>query len=194
VSSAVLTSSRRLSVWVHVILIGIGSNLASPPAKTPLATAQSALPALAAPHLQPVACSSWYESAPVPESDQPWFVNAVALISTDREPEVLLRLMLDVEAGFGRVRGERNAARTLDLDLLDYDGLILDTPRLTLPHPRLHERRFVLEPLCEIAPHWRHPRLGLTATELLSRLPSDQKVRRIDVRFFRPAGATSGRN
>jgi 2-amino-4-hydroxy-6-hydroxymethyldihydropteridine diphosphokinase len=163
-----------------VILIGIGSNLASPPAKTPLATARGALPALAAPHLQPIACSSWYESAPVPESDQPWFANAVALISTDREPEVLLRLMLDVETRFGRFRGERNAARTLDLDLLDYDGLIVDTPRLTLPHPRLHERRFVLEPLCEVAPHWRHPRLGLTATELLSRLPSDQKVRRID--------------
>ncbi|HTW54696.1 MAG TPA: 2-amino-4-hydroxy-6-hydroxymethyldihydropteridine diphosphokinase [Stellaceae bacterium] len=163
-----------------MILIGIGSNLAAPPAKTPLATAQCALPALAAAHLQPVACSSWYESAPVPESDQPWFVNAVALISTDREPEVLLRLMLDVETRFGRVRGERNAARTLDLDLLDYDGLIIAAPHLTLPHPRLHERRFVLEPLCEIAPRWRHPWLGLTAMELASRLPSGQQVRRID--------------
>lgn len=162
-----------------MILIGIGSNLAAPPAKTPLETAQAALPALAAPHLEPVACSSWYESAPVPASDQPWFVNAVALISTDREPEVLLALMLAVEARFGRVRGERNAARTLDLDLLDYDGLIIDTPNLNLPHPRLHERRFVLEPLCEIAPHWRHPRLRLTASELLARVPIDQTVRRI---------------
>ena len=163
-----------------MILIGIGSNLAAPPAKTPLGTAQAALPALAAPHLHPFACSSWYESAPVPESDQPWFVNAVALIETDRDPEVLLRLMLDVEARFGRVRGERNAARTLDLDLLDYDGLLIDTPELTLPHPRLHERRFVLEPLCDIAANWRHPRLGLTAAELLARLPSGQTVRRID--------------
>lgn len=172
-------ASRRLSARrVHVILIGIGSNVAAPPAKTPLETAQEGLAALAAPHLEPVACSSWYESAPVPASDQPWFVNAVALISTDREPEVLLARMLDVETRFGRVRGERNAARTLDLDLLDYDGLIIDTPNLTLPHPRLHERRFVLEPLCEIAPRWRHPRSGLTAAELLARLP-DQEVRRI---------------
>lgn len=163
-----------------MILIGIGSNLAAPPSKTPLETAQAALPALAAPHLQPVMCSLWYESAPVPASDQPWFANAVALVSTEREPEVLLAWMFEVENRFGRVRGERNAARTLDLDLLDYDGLIIDTPRLTLPHPRLHERRFVLEPLREIAPNWRHPRLGLTAAELLARLPTDQAIRRID--------------
>ncbi|MGA8398632.1 MAG: 2-amino-4-hydroxy-6-hydroxymethyldihydropteridine diphosphokinase [Stellaceae bacterium] len=163
-----------------MILIGIGSNLTAPPAKTPLETAQLGLAALAAPHIEPVACSSWYESAPVPASDQAWFVNAVALISTDREPEALLARMLEVEARFGRVRGERNAARTLDLDLLDYDGLIIDTPKLILPHPRLHERRFVLDPLGEIAPHWRHPRLGLVAAELLARLAAGQPVRRID--------------
>jgi len=163
-----------------MILIGIGSNLAAPPAKTPLETAQEGLAALAAPHLEPVSCSSWYESAPVPMSDQPWFVNAVALVSTDREPEVLLARMLDVEARFGRVRSERNAARTLDLDLLDYDGLIIDTPNLTLPHPRLHERRFVLAPLGEIAPRWRHPQLGVTAAKLLALLPAGQQLRRID--------------
>ncbi len=162
-----------------MILIGIGSNLAAAPAKTPIETAQEGLAALTAPHLQPVACSAWYETAPVPASDQPWFVNAVALISTDREPAVLLAWMLDVEARLGRVRGERNAARTLDLDLLDYDGLVVDTPSLTLPHPRLHERRFVLGPLHEVAPRWRHPRLRLTAAELLARLPADQEIRRI---------------
>lgn len=163
-----------------MILIGIGSNLAAPPAKTPLETAQAALSALAAPHLQPVACSSWYESAPVPASDQPWFVNAVALIATEREPQVVLGWMLEVERRFGRVRGEPNAARTLDLDLLDYDGLIVETLSLTLPHPRLHERRFVLEPLTEIAPHWRHPRFGLTAAELLDNLDASQLIRRVD--------------
>jgi 2-amino-4-hydroxy-6-hydroxymethyldihydropteridine diphosphokinase len=115
----------------------------------------------------------------VPDSHQPWFVNAVALLATDLEPEALLDRLLDVEARFGRVRGERNAARTLDLDLLDYDGLVVDTPRLTLPHPRLHERRFVLEPLCEITPEWRHSRLGLTAAQLLDRLPPGQPVRRL---------------
>ena len=163
-----------------MILIGIGSNLAAPSARSPLETAQAALPALAAPHLQPVLCSSWYESAPVPASDQPWFVNAVALVATELEPEKLLGLMLDVESRFGRVRDERNAARTLDLDLLDYDGLVLDAPRLTLPHPRLHARRFVLEPLCEIAPQWRHPILRRSASELLAALPLGQPVRRLD--------------
>lgn len=164
-----------------MILLGIGSNLAAPPAATPLETALAALPALAGPHLQPTRCSSWYESAPVPRSGQPWFVNAVALIATDLEPDVLLSRMLDVESRFARIRGARNAARTLDLDLLDYDGLIVDTPCLVLPHPRLHERRFVLEPLCEIAPSWRHPVLGLTARELLDRSPPDQEIRRLDL-------------
>jgi 2-amino-4-hydroxy-6-hydroxymethyldihydropteridine diphosphokinase len=163
-----------------VILIGIGSNLAARPAATPLATAQAGLSALAAPHLQPVGCSSWYESAPVPASDQPWFVNAVALIASDREPERLLEWMLAVESRFGRVRGEPNAARTLDLDLLDYDGLIIESPVLTLPHPRMSERRFVLEPLCEIAAGWRHPVSNLTAAELLARLPPGQPVRRLE--------------
>lgn len=162
----------------RVILIGIGSNRAAPPATTPLETAQAGLSDLAAPHLAPVACSSWYESAPVPASDQPWFVNAVALIATDREPQVLLEWMLLVESRFGRIRGEPNAARTLDLDLLDYDGLIVESSVLTLPHPRMSERRFVLEPLCEIAPGWRHPISNLTAAELLARLPPGQTVRR----------------
>lgn len=161
-------------------MIGIGGNLAAPPAKTLLETAQAALPALAAPHLHPFRCSSWYESEPVPASDQPWFVNAVALVATELEPAALLGRMLAVESQFGRERGERNAARTLDLDLLDYDSLVIDTERLILPHPRLHERRFVLEPLREIAPAWRHPRLGLTAAELLDRLPPGQPVRRLE--------------
>ncbi len=162
-----------------MILIGIGSNLAAPPAKSPQETAQAALSALTAPHLQPLACSSWYETEPVPASDQPWFVNAVVLVATELEPMALLNRMLDLESRFGRVRGERNAARTLDLDLLDYDGLLVETTRLTLPHPRLHERRFVLEPLCEVAPGWRHPLLQATAAELLDRLPPGQRIHRL---------------
>ena len=162
-----------------MILIGIGSNLAAPPAKSPQETAQAALSALTAPHLHPLACSSWYETEPVPASDQPWFVNAVVLVATELEPTALLNRMLDLESRFGRVRGERNAARTLDLDLLDYDGLLVETARLTLPHPRLHERRFVLEPLCEIAPGWRHPHLQATAADLLDRLSSNERVRRL---------------
>jgi 2-amino-4-hydroxy-6-hydroxymethyldihydropteridine diphosphokinase len=161
-----------------VIIIGIGSNLAAPGYASPIDTGLAAVCALAAPHLHPVAASPWYESAPVPESDQPWFANAVALVETEREPEFVLDWLLTIEARFGRERGERNAARTLDLDLIDYDGLILDTPRLTLPHPRMHQRRFVLAPLCDLAPGWRHPRLGVTAAALLAGLPPGQPVRR----------------
>jgi 2-amino-4-hydroxy-6-hydroxymethyldihydropteridine diphosphokinase len=161
-----------------MIIVGIGSNLAASGCASPLDTGLAALDALAAPHLHPVAASPWYESAPVPASDQPWFANAVALVETEREPEFVLDWLLAVEGRFGRVRGERNAARTLDLDLIDYDGLILDTPRLVLPHPRMHERRFVLAPLCDLAPGWRHPTLGVTAAALLARLPPGQPVRR----------------
>ncbi|HTZ36356.1 MAG TPA: 2-amino-4-hydroxy-6-hydroxymethyldihydropteridine diphosphokinase [Stellaceae bacterium] len=165
-----------------MILIGIGSNLAAPPAATPLDTAAAAVDALSADETEVVTLSSWYLSEPVPVSQQPWYVNAVAAIATALPPPALLARLLAVERRFGRRRGARNAARTLDLDLLDYDGRLCESAALTLPHPRLHERRFVLAPLAEIAPRWRHPRLGLSARRLLTRLPRGQEVRRLDAR------------
>ena len=134
-----------------------------------------------------VARSPWYLSEPVPASDQPWFANGVVVVTTELPPPVLLARLLALEARFGRARGARDAARTLDLDLLDYDGRQCSTAILELPHPRLHERRFVLAPLCDIAPEWRHPRLGLTASELLVRLPSGQPIRRFTGRKAGPA-------
>jgi 2-amino-4-hydroxy-6-hydroxymethyldihydropteridine diphosphokinase len=163
-----------------VILIGIGSNLAHPPATMPRETAAAAVAALPAIGVPVVARSGWYASEPVPASDQQWFVNAVAIVASDLAPEALLNRLLRLEAEFGRRRGARNAARTLDLDLLDYDSRLCDTATLILPHPRLHERRFVLEPLREVAPDWRHPRLGLSAAELIAGLPSGQPVSRLD--------------
>jgi 2-amino-4-hydroxy-6-hydroxymethyldihydropteridine diphosphokinase len=163
-----------------MILVGIGSNLAGQGYDTPLATAMAALEALPTIGVQVSAASSWYLSEPVPVSDQPWFANAVVALACPLAPELLLARLLELETRFGRTRNVRNAARTLDLDLLDHDGVLRDTPALTLPHPRLHERRFVLAPLCDIAPEWRHPRLGLTAIELLARLPPGQPARRAD--------------
>jgi 2-amino-4-hydroxy-6-hydroxymethyldihydropteridine diphosphokinase len=160
-----------------VIIVGIGSNLAAPPFASPQETATAALAQLPELGVGLVRQSRWYESEPVPPSDQPWYSNAVAIVATALSPAALLARLLALENRFGRRRGTRDAARTLDLDLLDYDGQELAEPGLILPHPRLHERRFVLLPLAEVAPGWRHPRLGLTADELLARLPPGQPIR-----------------
>src|ERR1043166_8192542 len=160
-----------------MILVGIGSNLPAAGYESPLQTAAAALDELPNIGIGILRRSQWYLSEPVPGSDQPWFVNGVVAASAELAPESLLERLLALETRFGRVRGEANAARTLDLDLLDYDGRLCATRRLVLPPPRLHERRFVLAPLCEIAPQWRHPRLDRTADELLARLPAGQPVR-----------------
>lgn len=165
-----------------MILIGVGSNLASTQYATPVETAAAAVAALPSIGVQVLARSRWYLSEPVPASDQPWFVNAVAAIATPLEPAALLDRLLALEARFGRTRSLPNADRTLDLDLLDHDGSRVDCESLVLPHPRLHQRRFVLAPLCELAPEWRHPILGLTAAALLARLPAGQAVYPIDHR------------
>ncbi|MET0183044.1 MAG: 2-amino-4-hydroxy-6-hydroxymethyldihydropteridine diphosphokinase [Caulobacterales bacterium] len=113
--------------------------------------------------------SSVHETAPWPPSDQPVYANAViAADPGDYDPQALLALLLGVERDFGRERRERWAARTLDLDLLDYDGQIIEIEGLSLPHPRLHERAFVLAPLAEVAGDWRHPIKLQDASELLA--------------------------
>ena len=159
-----------------MILIGIGSNLASREYGTSVETAAAALEQLPAQGVELIVRSRWYFSEPVPASDQPWFINAVAAVETLLAPADLLQRLLDLEVRFGRSRSLPNAARTLDLDLLDCDGRRVETESLVLPHPRLHLRRFVLAPLCDVAPDWRHPVLGLTAAELLARLPEGQAV------------------
>jgi len=157
-----------------MILIGLGANLASPEFGAPPRSLEAAISLMAERGLRIIARSRWYRSAPVPPSDQPWFVNGVVAVETALEPAVLLELLHDIEARFGRVRREKNAARVLDLDLLDYDGRVSaegGTP--VLPHPRLHERGFVLRPLAEISPDWRHPRMRRTVPALIAALPPE---------------------
>jgi 2-amino-4-hydroxy-6-hydroxymethyldihydropteridine diphosphokinase len=110
-------------------------------------------------------------------SDQPWFVNGVIAVETFLPPADLLGLLHDVEAEFGRTRTVRNEARVLDLDLLAYDDEVSSEASVpVLPHPRLHERAFVLLPMADIAPDWRHPVTGAGIADLISALPADQRA------------------
>ena len=165
------SQDRRVDVF-----IGVGANLPGPDGAPPLETCRRALAALADALDATPRASSWFRSAPVPESAQPRFVNAVARFRAALPPREIMDLLLTVEARFGRRRGERWAARVLDLDLLDCGGAMIDEPGLTLPHPRLPGRAFVLLPLAEIAPDWRHPRNGRAISSLVAALPPGQTV------------------
>jgi 2-amino-4-hydroxy-6-hydroxymethyldihydropteridine diphosphokinase len=163
-----------------MIIIGLGANLPNPVFGPPKATLDAALSRLGQEGLRIVARSPWYETEPIPRGDQPWFVNGVAAVETALDPGELLQLLLRVEEGFGRVRSVPNAPRTLDLDLLAYDDFVLSgSEPPILPHPRLHERAFVLLPLQDIAPGWIHPRLKLSIADLVASLPEDQVARRL---------------
>ncbi|MCC6912350.1 MAG: 2-amino-4-hydroxy-6-hydroxymethyldihydropteridine diphosphokinase [Rhodospirillaceae bacterium] len=162
-----------------MILIGVGANLPSA-AGSPRQTCEAALAHLGRLGVVIAARSPWYETAPVPVSDQPWFVNGVARVETRLSPAGLLAALHLTEAAFGRLRTVTNGARTLDLDLLAYRDETRTSGAPLLPHPRLHERAFVLFPLRDLAPAWRHPVLGETAENLAARLP-EQGIRRAPV-------------
>jgi len=120
--------------------------------------------------------SSLYETEPVGPVDQPWFLNLVCGGETDLSPQALLHLAKTIERETGRKKGVRFGPRVIDIDVLFYDDLVISTPRLEIPHPRLHERGFTLIPLSEIAPDLVHPLLGVTIRELRDSVPSLEKV------------------
>ncbi len=154
-----------------MILIAFGANLPGPDGAPPHQTCLSAIRAVAAlPGLRLEAVSRFYATAPIPVSDQPPYINGVMRLSGEAEPARLLADILAIEARFGRTRSQANAARSLDLDLIAMGGCLRAPPMPDpiLPHPRAHQRAFVLVPLIDVAPEWRHPRLGLTAAELLA--------------------------
>jgi len=152
-----------------MILVALGSNLPSR-AGPPLATCQAAVRELAVRGVAVRAISNWYETAPIPASDQPWFVNGVVRVETPLPPHDLLALLHELEADYARARSAPDAARTLDLDLLAYGEVVLGQGPVSLPHPRLHERAFVLLPLRDVVPEWRHPILRKTPAEMIAGL------------------------
>jgi 2-amino-4-hydroxy-6-hydroxymethyldihydropteridine diphosphokinase len=152
-----------------VILIALGANLPSQ-AGPPAATLRAALARLEQLGVKILCQSSLYETPAWPDPAQPVFVNAVAAVETALQPVELLALLHGVETDFGRLRSAPNAPRTLDIDLLDYDGRIM-TGAPVLPHPKMTQRSFVLVPLAEVARGWRHPVTGQAAADLLAGLP-----------------------
>lgn len=159
------------------IIVGVGGNLPTAEYGPPRALCGAALHALTAGGGVRIAGRSrWYETAPVPVSDQPWFVNGAVAVETDLSPAALLARLLDTETCFGRRRSVPNAARTIDLDLLVYGDQVL-TGDPEVPHPRLHGRAFALLPIRDLAPDWRHPVLGGTADSFIRDLPPDQGIR-----------------
>jgi 2-amino-4-hydroxy-6-hydroxymethyldihydropteridine diphosphokinase len=155
-----------------MILIALGANLPGRDDASPLETCNAAVQfLLAMPELTFVAMSSWFRTVSIPRADLPDYCNGVVCFQGAMDPEKLLARLHDIEARFGRQRIELNGPRTLDLDLIDMNGIIRETPAPVLPHPRAHERAFVLRPMLDVAPGWRHPVLRRSAAELLAALP-----------------------
>ncbi|MBM4295588.1 MAG: 2-amino-4-hydroxy-6-hydroxymethyldihydropteridine diphosphokinase [Deltaproteobacteria bacterium] len=150
--------------------IGLGANLGDPARQI-----ERALELLnAAEEVEVLQVSSLYRNPPLGPPDQPWYVNAAAKLRTRLAPEELMRALRQVEKALGRVRGEKWGPRLIDIDLLLYGGDIITGPELTIPHPEMHRRAFVLVPLAEIAPQAWHPVLKKTAAELATELnPTD---------------------
>lgn len=164
------------------IYIALGANLPSRHG-SPRETLEAAVKTIAASGIGIRRVSRWYESAPVPRAaDQPWYVNGVVAVATHLDPATLLAELQRIERDFGRVRSVPNAPRSLDLDIVAYGDRVVTTGAPLLPHPRMESRAFVLLPLQDVAPDWRHPQSGLSVAALIAGLgrlddPEGQEIR-----------------
>jgi 2-amino-4-hydroxy-6-hydroxymethyldihydropteridine diphosphokinase len=125
-----------------------------------------------------VAVSSFYETEPVEFTEQAWFLNCAVALETSESPFELMKTAVEIEQEMGRVRDQKKGPRTIDIDILLFGDIVIDSPELTIPHPGMQKRRFVLDPLAEIAPEARHPVLKKSVRELLEELPTGQAVRK----------------
>ncbi|MGC6485252.1 MAG: 2-amino-4-hydroxy-6-hydroxymethyldihydropteridine diphosphokinase [Candidatus Puniceispirillales bacterium] len=157
------------------IYLGIGANLTPDGFDSPREGCLAALDSLTAEGITVVAVSPWYKTAPVPASDQPWFQNAVVQVETSLEAAALMAVLHDRESRFGRVRSQRNEARVLDIDIVDFRGQVRND-NLNLPHPRMHQRGFVLIPLRDLDPAWQHPVSGVSIDNLIAALDPAEEV------------------
>lgn len=158
-------------------LLSVGANLGDR-----AASIHAALDAIGHLALQPPAVSDWYESTPMYVEDQPAFYNLAVAVTVGTDPRSLMRALLEIERSLGRVRGVRFGPRAMDLDVIAVGPWVYTEPELTIPHPRMLERPFVLVPAAEVAPAWRHPLVGATLAELAAGLGADARatIRRVN--------------
>ena len=157
-------------------LIAIGSNLG-----TPKKNCIEAIDIItSSPGIKTISKSSFYQTAPVGNTEQNWFINSVIKISTQLNPDILLAVLLEIESKMGRIRKEKWGPRIIDLDLLFYDNLIIKKKDLTLPHPEIQKRNFVLQPLNEIEENFIHPSLNKSINTLLKESKDNSVVKKLN--------------
>jgi 2-amino-4-hydroxy-6-hydroxymethyldihydropteridine diphosphokinase len=158
---------------LHLVYLSLGSNVGDREGQLREALARLGVVG------RVVATSSFYETEPVEFTQQPWFLNCALALETSKTPQELIAAILHIEEEMGRRRGQKKGPRSIDIDILLFDGTVLDSEELTIPHPAMQLRRFVLEPLVEIAPELFHPVLKKTIRELRDALPQGQAVKRL---------------
>ena len=156
-----------------LVFLSLGSNVGDREAN--LRDAQKRLGAVG----RVTAVSSFYETEPVEFTQQPWFLNCAVALETAQTPQQLMTSILNIEETMGRRRVQKKGPRTIDIDILLFGDAVLDSPQVTIPHPAMHKRRFVLEPLAEIAPGVRHRVFDKTILELRDALPFGQTLRKL---------------
>ena len=161
------------------IIIGIGGNIKSDDGSHPIHIAMKAINSLENYSIQVIEQSSWYESEPIPKSNQPNFFNCIVFANTILNELDVLKVLHKIEHTLGRRRKTVNEPRVIDLDLIDYSNKILSNKEIIIPHPRAHTRRFVMEPLAELDPNWVHPILKTNVYKILKKI-NNQKVKIIN--------------